>query len=86
MTSALHLLYQGMNNLAPSKGSLRFAGMLSVVRMLTVERKGGGVPAERLPTLGSILERTTSAKGRSCSSFRLSAGTGGSANETEMKN
>lgn len=49
-------------------------------------KEGGGVPAERLPTLGSILERTTSAKGRSCSSFRLSAGTGGSANETEMKN
>uniref|UniRef100_K1QAL2 Uncharacterized protein n=1 Tax=Magallana gigas TaxID=29159 RepID=K1QAL2_MAGGI len=36
--------------------------------------------------LGSILERTTSAKGRSCSSLRPSAGTRGSANETEMKN
>lgn len=84
MTSALHLLYQEMNYLALSKGSLRFAGMLFVVRMLTVERGGGA--RRGVLILGSILERTTSAKGRSCSSLRPSAGTGGSANETEMKN
>lgn len=41
-----------------SKGSLWFAGMLTIVGMLNVD---GCLPAEGAPILGSILEATTSA-------------------------